>query len=260
MPIPTIPPPQQPPTIIQPNPQSQNNFNPTQGQNVNITPSTTNTTSNQSQESTGTGTGVANAYSNPNIYGVSANSNTQVNNGYGENSEECMTNVGCKTVPAVDFIAYYGKSSINNKITNDFYSGSNSDNSNYGGAIRLVVPLGNGFNGNLNKAAEAEVIKREAENYLLQQRLMAERIALDDIVIRNCVNLKNTVNGKSIVIDAENASPVIARVDELCRGLNIAIASAPVKVVDNSLLEENRRLREKIEQLTRTGIPQKVGN
>ena len=255
MPFPTVPPATQPPTNDIP--AQENNFSPQQSQNQFVTPSETNTTSNQEQQATGTGTGVSNATASPNIYGASSLSNTVVNSGYGENSEECMENVGCRTVPAIDFIAYYGRNTVNNNVDNNYYS--SSGNNNAGVALRVVVPLGNGFNGNLNKVAEQETLKRIQEVKAQQQKLIADQIALDEQIVKSCVNLKNTVNGKTISINPENASPVIRRSYEICQGLDVIIASAPPTDTRN-LEAENAFLRQKIEQLMRQKVPQKIGN
>jgi hypothetical protein len=259
---PQLPPPTVNPPIQQP-PAQDLNFTPSQNQTQFVTPSETNTTSNQSQNSTGTGTGVSNVQANPSIYGVSSNSNTQVNSGYGENTKECMSNVGCRDVPSIDFTAYYGGNQINNNAQN-FSSGASNDS--YGAAVRLVVPLGQGFKGNLDRLAEQEVtlrtqdaIAKANEAKLLQQRLIADQIILDDQIIKSCVNIKNTIQGKSIELNSENGSPVIQRVNAMCQGLEVIIASAP-PTNNRDLEKENAFLRQKIEQLLKQGIPQKIGN
>jgi hypothetical protein len=168
-----------------------------------------------------------------------------------------MTDVGCRTVPHIDFAAYYGNNKLENNVDGltNAYGSSNS----YGAAVRLVLPLGNGFGGNLDKAAEQEVAKRIAETKALQQQLIADSITLDEQIIKSCVNLKNTVDGKSISINRENASPVVARAHDLCKGLEVVIASAP-PTESNDLAAENAFLRQKIEQLLKQNVTQKVGN
>lgn len=253
-------PPALPPNVSAPN--SNNNFTPQQEQVVNVTPSEVNPNLEQSQNSTSSGIGSANATSAPVISGQSYNSNTQYNSGYGENTRECMENVGCRDVPQLNFEAYYGRSDIKNSSSNGFYdsnAGAYADNK--GILLRFQVPLGNGFQGNLDKLAAEEVAKRAAEKYLLEQQLIAESLKTDREVIQSCVSLKNEINGKSVTIDETSASPVVQRINTLCKGLDVIIAQ---RESNNDELEalklENKRMRELILRMQNTGTPVKVGN
>lgn len=217
---------------------------------------------NQEQDQAAIGTGNASAYSAPQIIDSGTNAYTQVNTGYGENAEECMENVGCQTVPQIDFTAYYGRSDINSKV--DSLTNAYSDSNNFGVQARIQIPLGKGFSGNLDKLAKAEVDKRSAEVIAQQQQNIANTIKLDEYVLKTCINLKNSSGGRRAVINIEKASPVMARIDAMCRGIDIYQVASTQRQSSNddikALIEENRRLREKINQLMKTNIPQKVGN
>ena len=238
-----------------------NNFTPQQEQVVNVTPNelTSNLDQTQNQNSTSNGVGNANATSAPVISGQSYNMNTQINSGYGENSQECMTNVGCRDTINLSLEAYYGRADINSS-SNGFWD-NGAYNKNLGVGFRVQVPLGNGFNGNLDKLAQEEVKKRTAEADLLKLQQYSDGFKLDNEIIQACVNLKNTVGGKSVAINPEEASPVVQRMDALCKGLTVAVEKQEeqVKVID-SRDAEIARLKAQIDRLQRTGQPQRVGN
>lgn len=253
--------PQQPPALPSTLPLSNNLYTPRQEQVVNVTPNehNSNLDQNQNQTSTSNGVGNANATSAPSINGSSYNSNTQINTGYGENTEECMFEVGCRDTINLSLEAYYGRADINS--SSDGLWGNGAYNKNLGVGLRLNVPLGNGFNGSLDKLAAEEVKKRTAETQVINQQLIAENLKIDREIIQSCVNLKNEIDGKKVVITPENASPVVQRIDNLCKGLNVLVEQKTTNNDELSVLKlENERMRAQLLRLQQTNIKQKVGN
>lgn len=220
-----------------------NNYTPQQVQYV--TPST----SELNQEQSSTGVGNASAYSAPRIsdYGTNAYSQTVYTN-YGENAEVCIEGAGCETVPFIDVTTYYGRSDLNSRL-DDFASGSSSDQSNFGAQARLMIPLGGRASRNLDTVAKSVIVKNEQQNR--------------KDLLTTCISLKSPTNGKLAVIDPETASPQIKQIYEDCQGVNVLVARAPVSETNpdiQAILEENRLLREKLQQLMNQGVPQRVGN
>lgn len=235
------------------------NNQPNQEQVQYVTPGVneTNNRLNQTSNSTSNSNGSASAVSAPNISGTSANINTQVNSGYGDHTEECMENVGCQSTMHLDMVAYYGGSDIRSNVDN--WSRSNSDFNNYGAAFRLVIPLGGGFDGQLDQLAIEEVKKRQAEQILLNQAILARNAELDRDTMQHCINLKNPTGGKRIVlVEGPDSGALANRNAALCRGIEVAMDNKNDDIA--MLLDEVNRLQQKIAQLTNRGKPQTVGN
>ncbi len=263
MPILDLPPnpvpPQEPPAIVKSVDNSntnKNKFKPTN--TVTSTGNTSNSTqeSNSKQKQNSEATAVNNGFVSPNITGqsYSSNSNTQVNTGYGENTQQCLENVGCESTPHLSFTGYYNRSTLdsNSLGISDF----DSNHNNYGFAARFIIPFGDGFGGNLNKIADEERIKRELENVQARQEIVAKNLATDIEALNTCVKLRNSSGGKVVYVDP-NGNELARRIHSMCDGIGINLAAAPT---DDQIQMENQRLREKIDQLMRTGVIEKVGN